>query len=55
LAQEDPLKADMVKLRYFVGLNHAEIAHALGVSEPTVRRRWAFARSWLHAELSRPR
>jgi RNA polymerase sigma factor (TIGR02999 family) len=51
LAATDPLKAEVVKLRYFVGLNHAEIARALGLSEPTVRRHWAFARAWLYAEL----
>ncbi len=51
LAQESPQKAQIVKLRYFVGLEHAEIAEVLGVSEPTVRRYWAYARSWLYAEL----
>lgn len=44
LAREDPVKAEVVKLRYFVGLKHQEIADALGVSEPTVRRHWAVAR-----------
>jgi DNA-directed RNA polymerase specialized sigma24 family protein len=34
----------VVKLRYFVGLKHQEIAEALGVSEPTIRRHWAVAR-----------
>jgi RNA polymerase sigma factor (sigma-70 family) len=53
LALESPQKADIVKLRYFVGLEHAEIAVVLGLSEPTVRRHWAYARSWLYAELKR--
>jgi len=44
LAKEDPIKAEVVKLRYFVGLKHQEIADALGVSEPTIRRHWAVAR-----------
>ena len=44
LAREDPLKAEVVKPRYFVGLKHQEIADALGVSEPTIRRHWAVAR-----------
>ena len=44
LALEDPLKAEVAKLRYFVGLKHQEIASALGISEPTVRRHWAIAR-----------
>jgi RNA polymerase sigma factor (TIGR02999 family) len=51
LALESPQKAEIVKLRYFTGLEHAEIAEALGISEPTVRRHWAYARSWLFDEL----
>jgi len=51
LKAESPQKAEIVKLRYFGGLEHAEIAEVLGVSEPTVRRHWAYARSWLYAEL----
>ncbi len=51
LAARDPLKAEIVKLRYFVGMSHQEIASALGLAEPTVRRHWAYARSWLYAEL----
>ena len=51
LAAESPQKAEIVKLRYFVGFEHAEIAEALGIAEPTVRRHWAYARSWLYAEL----
>jgi RNA polymerase sigma factor (sigma-70 family) len=54
LALESPQKAEIVKLRYFVGMEHAEIAQALGISEPTVRRHWAYARSWLYAELKKP-
>ena len=38
------LTAEVVKMRYFIGLKHQEIADALGVSEPTVRRHWAVAR-----------
>ena len=49
----DHLKAQIVKLRYFAGLSHEEIATALGLAVPTVRRHWAFARSWLYAELKR--
>jgi RNA polymerase sigma factor (TIGR02999 family) len=51
LADRDPLKAQIVKLRYFVGMSHQEIATVLGLAEPTVRRHWAYARSWLYAEL----
>jgi RNA polymerase sigma factor (TIGR02999 family) len=53
LAATSPQKAEIVKLRYFTGLEHAEIAEVLGVSEPTVRRHWAYARSWLYAELKK--
>ncbi len=51
LAARDELKAQIVKLRYFVGMSHEEIATSLGLAEPTVRRHWAYARSWLYAEL----
>lgn len=53
LALESTQKAEIVKLRYFIGLEHAEIAQVPGVSEPTVRRHWAYARSWLYAELKK--
>ncbi|HEX4120176.1 MAG TPA: ECF-type sigma factor [Verrucomicrobiae bacterium] len=48
LAREDAVKAEVVKLRYFVGLKHQEIADALGLSEITVRRHWAVARIRLY-------
>ena len=44
-------QAQVVTMRYFGGLKHAEIAEALGVSEPTVRRDWSFAKAWLTREL----
>jgi RNA polymerase sigma factor (TIGR02999 family) len=44
LAAEDPAKAQIVKLRYFVGLSHEEIAALLGVNEKTVRRHWEVAK-----------
>jgi len=53
LARESPQKAEIVKLRYFTGLENQEIARALGVSLSTVERSWAFARSWLHRELKK--
>jgi RNA polymerase sigma factor (TIGR02999 family) len=51
LTVESPQEAEIVKLRYFGGLEHAEIAEALGLSETTVRRHWTYARCWLYAEL----
>ncbi len=53
LGREEPIKAEIVKLRYFTGLNHFEIAEALGMTEPTVRRHWSYARAWLYADLRR--
>ena len=47
LAAEHPEKAEVVKLRFFVGQTNAEIAQALGVSERTVERHWADAKRWL--------
>ena len=44
LSVEDPEKALIVKLRFFVGLSHAEIAALLGVNEKTVRRHWEVAK-----------
>ncbi len=47
LAIEDPVKAQLVQLRYFGGLTLSESAAALGLSERTAGRHWAFARAWL--------
>jgi RNA polymerase sigma factor (TIGR02999 family) len=57
LAIEDPVKADVVKLRFFVGLTDREVAEVLGLSERTVERYWAYAKVWLfrHLTLSNPR
>ena len=51
-AVEDPTKAELVKLRYFVGLSIPEAAEALGMSESTAKRAWAYARAWLYDELN---
>ncbi|MBI4659053.1 MAG: sigma-70 family RNA polymerase sigma factor [Verrucomicrobia bacterium] len=47
LAAEAPDQAEVVKLRFFVGMSHAEIASALGISEKTSKRYWAHAKAWL--------
>jgi RNA polymerase sigma factor (TIGR02999 family) len=47
-----PTKAELVKLRYFAGLTITEAAGILGISEPTAKRHWAFARAWLQAEIN---
>ena len=50
-AQHDPQKAELVKLRYFVGLKVDEAAEVLGISEMMAKRHWAYARSWLLREI----
>ena len=52
LAAAEPVKAELVKLRFFAGLTMPEAAAALGVSLATAERHWTFARSWLYAELA---
>jgi RNA polymerase sigma factor (TIGR02999 family) len=47
----DPRKAELVKLRYFVGLSFDETAAALGIAVPTAKQWWSYARAWLTAEL----
>lgn len=48
LAQQDPAKAQLVKLLYFAGLNLDEAAATLGIGRTTAYRQWLFARAWLH-------
>jgi RNA polymerase sigma factor (TIGR02999 family) len=51
LGQQDPLAADLVKLRYFVGMTLPEAAGALAIAPRTADRLWSYARSWLRLEL----
>ena len=55
LAALDSTKAEVVKLRFFAGLENREIAESLGVSERTVERAWRFAKAWLLADLGTSR
>lgn len=48
----DPEKAELVKLRFFVGMKNIEAAQALGISEPTAKRWWNYARAWLQHEIT---
>lgn len=50
-AMECPERAELVKLRYFVGLSIPDAAEALGISESTAKRQWTYARAWLFWEL----
>jgi RNA polymerase sigma factor (TIGR02999 family) len=52
LAEANARAAEVVHLRYFAGLNDAEIGALLGVDESTVRRDWLKARGWLYQYLS---
>ena len=51
LASEHSSAAALVKLRFFVGLTHAQSAECLGISRQTADNRWAFAKAWLYREL----
>ena len=51
LATQEPIKAEVVKLRYFAGLSVEETARCLELSPATVKRHWAVARAWLFAAL----
>jgi RNA polymerase sigma-70 factor (ECF subfamily) len=52
LRELDPRQSQVVEMRYFGGLSVEETSEALGISTRTVKRHWALAKAWLHAELS---
>jgi RNA polymerase sigma factor (TIGR02999 family) len=52
LAGKDPVKGELVKLRYFAGLTNQEAAAILGISTATADRYWAYARAWLQNEIA---
>ncbi len=52
LAQQEPLDARIVEMRFFAELTIEEVAEVLGLNEKTIRRHWAFAKAWLYSELS---
>ena len=47
----EPRKAELVKLRYFVGMSFDEAATALGIAVPTAKQWWSYARAWFTVEL----
>lgn len=53
LGREDHVVAELVKMRYFAGLNLDQIAKILGISRRTADRYWAYARAWLHREITK--
>jgi RNA polymerase sigma factor (TIGR02999 family) len=52
LTAHDPIRAEVVKLRFFAGLTMPEIARTLDISLATAERYWTYARTWLYAELA---
>ena len=55
LAREEPVVAEMVKLRFFAGLNIDEAALALDISRSTAKRHWTYARAWLYRAIQQNR
>jgi len=53
LAEEDSVKADLVKLRYFAGLTIEQAAKILKISRATADRYWSYARAWLFHEINK--
>jgi RNA polymerase sigma factor (TIGR02999 family) len=51
----DPVGAQIVKLRFFAGLNHPQIAAELGLSLTAVERNWSFCRTWLFRQIQSPK
>jgi RNA polymerase sigma factor (TIGR02999 family) len=51
LGQQDAVKAELVKLRFFAGMTAKDAASVLNISSATAERYWAYARAWLHTEM----
>ncbi len=54
LSEQDSVASEVARLRFFAGLSVEQTSAALGISERTVKREWAFARAWLHRALQEP-
>ncbi|HEV3236176.1 MAG TPA: ECF-type sigma factor [Gemmataceae bacterium] len=54
LEEKDPIKAEMVNLRYFAGMSMEETARVMGISESTLYRDWRFLKAWLKSRLELP-
>jgi len=54
LANKDPRKAELVKLRFFAGLTNAQAAEILGIAPSTADLDWAYAKCWLRTEMTGP-
>ena len=53
LSKEEPIVANLVKMRYFAGLTLEQSAEILGIARRTADRYWAYARAWLHKEIAK--
>jgi RNA polymerase sigma factor (TIGR02999 family) len=53
LSEQEPLKANLVKLRYFAGLTAEQAAEFLNIAKATADRYWAYARAWLFNEIKK--
>jgi RNA polymerase sigma factor (TIGR02999 family) len=51
LAQEHPIHAEVVKLRYFAGMTIEETSQALGITISVAKKYWTFSRAWLLNEI----
>ncbi len=54
LEEVEPIKAQVVKMRFFAGLSFEQAAELLTISPATARRYWNYARAWLYGKLSSP-
>lgn len=53
LSEHDPLKAELVKLRYFAGFTNEEACDILGITPKSGEKQWVYARAWLKLKISR--
>jgi RNA polymerase sigma factor (TIGR02999 family) len=54
LEDKDPVKAQIVNLRFFAGMNIEETAQVMGISERTLHRHWRFLKAWLKSRMGQP-
>ena len=54
LEEEDAQVAELVKLRYFVGMTMAEASEALNLKKRTAAALWTYGKAWLHREINNP-
>ena len=53
LAKDHPIQADVIKLRYFAGMTNEETAQVLGITVPSAKNYWTFARAWIRKEIAK--